>query len=40
LKIFRAVVSPVYGPSAYKAMMAATQMPGATPTTTPLPTPS
>ena len=40
LKIFRAVVSPVYGPSAYNAMMAATQMPGATPTTTPLPTPS
>jgi len=30
LKIFRAVVSPVYGPSAYKVMMATTQVPGAT----------
>jgi hypothetical protein len=40
LKIFRAVVSPVYGPSAYKAKMAEMQMSGSTPTTNPTPTPS
>jgi hypothetical protein len=40
LKIFRAVVSPVYGPSAYKAMMAKVQMPSATPTITQLATPA
>ena len=40
LKIFRAVVSPVYGPSAYKAMLAVMPMPSATPTSTPSTTPS